>query len=201
MAISINPLTFVISIPKTDMSLVQSSPFEIRELDINAFRLELKAWEDDEGITFQKTHNHNTEVTISGVILARVVEILEPYTITFEDGNYAVNLIGANSNISDKINLNSVSVRSANSAGLTTPASPSDIASAVWSSLIINNQTVGTMGSVLKKLFDEAFGKWVIDPTAKTLTTYEIDGISILQVFDLTDTTDQINAFLSRTPQ
>lgn len=38
--------------------------------------------------------------------------------MTFEDGQYAVNLIGANSNIADRVNVNQVSVRSANSAGL-----------------------------------------------------------------------------------
>jgi hypothetical protein len=52
------------------------------------------------------------------VTLARVVEIINDYTITFENGTYAVNLAGANSNIGDVVNLNSVSVRSANSAGL-----------------------------------------------------------------------------------
>jgi hypothetical protein len=52
------------------------------------------------------------------VQLARVIEILEPYTITFEDGAYAVNLVGANSNVADRLNLNQVSVRASNSAGL-----------------------------------------------------------------------------------
>jgi len=118
MAISVNPSTFVITIPKADLLQVQVTPIEIRELNINNFRLELKNWEDGEGITFQKTHNHNTTVTISGVQLARVVEILTPYTITFEDGAYAVNLVGANSNIADRLNLNQVSVRASNSAGL-----------------------------------------------------------------------------------
>ena len=100
------------------MQLVQSSPIEIRELNLNNFRLALKDWEDDLGITFPKTHNHNTTVSISGVQLARVIEILDPYTITFENGAYAVNLVGANSNIADRLNLNTVSVRAANSAGL-----------------------------------------------------------------------------------
>jgi len=111
----------VISILKADMTLVQSSPFEVRELDVNTLRLRLKDLEDDmEGMPFAKTHNHNTTVTLGGVTLARTVEILSPYTITFENLAYAVNLVGANSNIGDKTNLNLVSVRSANSAGLIT---------------------------------------------------------------------------------
>lgn len=101
------------------MLLVQSSPTEIRQLDINTFRLELKDLEDDEGMPFLDTHSHNQPVTVGGVTLARVVEIINNYTITFEDGQYAVNLVGANSNIADVTNVNQVSVRSANSAGLT----------------------------------------------------------------------------------
>ena len=54
--------------------------------------------------------------------LARTVEIINGYTVTFEDGQYAVNLVGANSNVGDVVNVNQVSVRSANSAGLVTSA-------------------------------------------------------------------------------
>lgn len=117
--ISINWATSVINIPKDDTVLVQSTPTEIRELNLNTFRLRLKDLEDsDSGMSYQKTHNHNTTVLVSGVELARVIEILEPYTITFEDGPWAVNLVGANSNVADRVNVNQVSVRSSNSAGL-----------------------------------------------------------------------------------
>src|SRR3989344_568696 len=146
MAISINWPTGVISVPKADMTLVQSTPIEIRELNINTFRLTLKDLEDDaEGQVWATTHNHNTAVTVGGVTLARVVEIINGYTITFEDGSYAVNLVGANSNIGDVVNLNSVSVRSANSAGLTEP----DMAAAVWNALVANHLTAGTTGKAL----------------------------------------------------
>lgn len=119
MAISIDPQTFIISIPKADLALIQASPTEIRELNLNTFRLELKAYEDDEqGMYLLKTHSHNTEVSLGGLTYARTIEILDPYTITFEDGQYAVNLVGANSNVGDVVNVNQVSVRTANSAGL-----------------------------------------------------------------------------------
>jgi hypothetical protein len=119
MAITINWPTGVITVPKADMTLIQSIPIEIRELNLNTFRLTLKDLEDDaEGQPWPTTHNHNTAVTVGGVTLARVVEIINGYTVTFEDGSYAVNLVGANSNLADVVNLNSVSVRSANSAGL-----------------------------------------------------------------------------------
>lgn len=119
MAISIDPQTFVISIPKADLTPIQVSPTEIRELNLNAFRLELKAYEDNQdGMYLLKTHTHNTEVSLGGLTYARTIQILEPYTITFEDGQYAVNLVGANSNVGDRINVNQVSIRSQNSAGL-----------------------------------------------------------------------------------
>ena len=120
MALSIDWATKVINVPKADMQLVQASPTEIRQLDINAFRLELKSLEADVyGMPNFITHNHVAPITVGGVTLARVVEIINGYTVTFEDGQYAVNLVGANSNIGDVTNVNQVSIRSANSAGLT----------------------------------------------------------------------------------
>lgn len=119
MAISIDWATLEIIVPKADLTLVQTSPFEVRSLDLDVFRLALKDIEDSsDGMAFTRTHNHNTTINLGGVILARVIEILEPYTVTFEDGQYAVNLLGANSNVGDKVNVNQVSIRSANSAGL-----------------------------------------------------------------------------------
>lgn len=170
MAVSIDPATFIIFVPKADMTLIQSSPFEIRQLDLNAFRLELKALEAAEsGIYLFKTHDHNTEVSLGGLTFARVIEILPPYTITFEDGQYAVDLVNANSNVSDRTNLNQVSVRSANSAGLITfdtgqtSLSGGDVeavAAAVWDKLVADHQTDGTIGHhITKKLLTT--GKFV----------------------------------------
>ena len=127
----------VIYVPKQITSLVQASPTEIRELNLNDFRLTLKDLEDSpEGMPYIDTHRHNTTVTLGGVTFARLIEIINDYTITFEDGQYAVNLVGANSNVGDRVNVNQVSVRSANSAGLievaTSPSNPSDISNAVW---------------------------------------------------------------------
>lgn len=119
MALSIDWSTKVISVPKADMLQTQVSPFEVRELDIDLFRLELKSIEDsEEGMPHLDTHQHVGPITVGGVTLARVVEIINGYTITFENGSYAVDIAGGNSNIADVANLNSVSIRSANSAGL-----------------------------------------------------------------------------------
>lgn len=180
MAITINFPTGVISVPKADMTLVQSTPFEIRELDINTFRLTLKDLEDDEeGQVWIRTHNHNTTVTLGGVILARVVEIINGYTVTFENGSYAVNLVGANSNIADVTNLNTVSIRSANSVGLT----DSDLAKVVWDELIASHLTVGTTGKALSDA-GSAGNPWSTPVTGNTTagTFGELVGKKLLTV-------------------
>ena len=133
MAISIDWDHKIIFVPRVDLDLIQTNPFEVRQMELNWFRLQLKSLEDDEaGMPFPDTNRHNTEVILAGVTYSRVIEIINGYTVTFEDGQYAVNLIGANSNVSDVVNLNQVSVRSANSAGLISSAafdqSKSDIA-------------------------------------------------------------------------
>jgi hypothetical protein len=139
--------TKIINVPKTAMTLVTPSPpFDIYELAIDAFRLRLKDLEDnEEGMPFLTTHNHNTIVTVGGVTLARVVEIINGYTVTFENGSYAVNLVGANSNIADVTNLNLVQIRAANSAGLT----ELNLASSVWDELVASHLTAGTTGLAL----------------------------------------------------
>lgn len=119
MAISITWGTKVIFVPKADTTLVQLTPFEVRSLDVNAFRLELKALEASvDGMPFPITHVHNTEYVISGVTYSRSVEIINGYTVEFEDGLYGVSLEGANNNILDVKVANQVSLLVNNSGGL-----------------------------------------------------------------------------------
>ena len=142
MAITINWITKVINVSKADLELIQSTPTEIRAMDLNWFRLELKNLEDDvEGMTFVDTHKHNPPIIVGGVTLARVVEIINDYTVTFENGQYAVNLYGANSNVGDVINVNQVSIRSANSAGLQTVVSGSGVTQQDKTDIITGVQT------------------------------------------------------------
>jgi hypothetical protein len=144
MAITMDWGTKVISIPRADMGLLQTVPTEIRELDLNAFRLTLKDLEDDPlGMVEDTTHNHVAPIGIGGVTLARVVELINGYTVTFEDGQYAVNLSGANTNLADKVNVNQVSVRSSNSAGL---VQTSEIEYGSFQNAITIDQTNGTAG-------------------------------------------------------
>jgi hypothetical protein len=122
MAISIDWPTGVITIPQSDLTLVTGTLYE---LDTNWFRLQLKDLEDsEEGIVWPVTHVHNTEVTVAGTTFFRTVEILSPYSVTFENtgSDYSVRLAGSNNNIFDVENgiLNStpgVTVIAQNSAG------------------------------------------------------------------------------------
>ncbi len=127
MAVSINHSTFVISIPKADTTFVGTNAatgYEVRSYDEYALMRELADYLDSEaGATLPVAFSHNTNVTISGVVYARALTFLAPYTITFENGSYQVKLVGGtNNNMLDVLNPNSVSVIAANSAGLQTVA-------------------------------------------------------------------------------
>lgn len=116
MAISIDWGTRTITVPQSFLTHIAGTSYS---LDTNAFHIALKDLEDsEEGIAFPPTHNHNTTVLLGGIEYARVIEFINGYSITFEDGVYSVSLIGSNNNILDVVNLNQVSVRANNSAGL-----------------------------------------------------------------------------------
>lgn len=116
MALSINWATLVIFVPQADLNFIGG---DVWGLDVNAFRLELKDIEDSIiGMAFLDTHRHNTEVLLSGVTFARIFEIINGYTVEFEDGNYSVSASGANHNIADVKVVNQVSLIVNNAAGL-----------------------------------------------------------------------------------
>ena len=163
MALSIDWSSSVISVPQAYLTFISTGLYE---LDVDAFRLDLKDIEDsEEGMPFPDTHRHNTEVVLSGVTYARTFEILSPYTVTFEDTGtpYTVRCVGANHNIADVKNVNNVSLIIGNSAGLITVAtggstgpSAGDIAAAVLSAAV---EGIYTMSDILKILAAVAAGK------------------------------------------
>ncbi|MBT8213371.1 MAG: hypothetical protein KJN71_09510 [Acidimicrobiia bacterium] len=113
---------YVIYVPKADTTLVQTTPTEIRSLNINNFWRTLADLQDDvPGVWAPTAYIHTPPLTVAGVTLARVVEILDPYVIEFEDGSWSVNITGGNSNIADVTVKNQVGVNTANSAGLQDP--------------------------------------------------------------------------------
>lgn len=154
MAISINHATKVISVPQADLTLISGSLYE---LNMNTFRNALGALLDDaDGMMLKDTHKHSPEVTVGGATLARVVEIINGYTVTFTpDSQFAVRLVGGNNNIADVLNVNQVQLRSANSAGLITVTSGSgvtaqdklDIADRVWDEAAADHAAAGSLGA------------------------------------------------------
>lgn len=119
-----DPNQYVINVPKAYMPVVQTTPTEIRQLNLDSFRTSLNDLMDDPlGIPYPTNHKHSPPTTFAGVTLARVVEVLDPYVIEFEDDQYNVNVVGGNSNVSDKTVKNQVGVNTANSAGLQDPFS------------------------------------------------------------------------------
>jgi len=122
MALSVDWNSKIITIPKADLTALDS-PVTVYEMDTNAFRLEMKAIEaSEEGIVFEDSHQHNTEVTIAGTTFARTLAIINGYQVKFEDGQYTVRLVGSNNNIFDVqggiLVRNQVQVIPRNSAGL-----------------------------------------------------------------------------------
>lgn len=145
MAVTIDWPTKVIDVPQSYLTNLGGG---IYEFDVDQFRLDLRDLEDTEaGMVELPTHNHNTTVTLSGVTYARTVEIINGYTVEFEDTGspYTVKAVGANHNIADVKVVNQVSMLIGNSAGLiqvtsgsgVLPADIIDIAeasrTAVWS--------------------------------------------------------------------
>ena len=113
MAISIDYSTDVITIPQADLSFVSGTAYE---LDVDDLRLWLRALEDDVAmIAKPRILDHTAPFTVAGQTLPRAVEILSPYTLTFEDvgSPYAVTLLAANTNVTEPTvtNINNVSVR------------------------------------------------------------------------------------------
>ena len=120
MPVTVNWGTKVITVPQSYLTHISGTLYE---LDTNQFRKDLKALEDDEeGMPFPRTHNHNAEVTVAGVTYARTIEIVNGYSVTFEDGQYSVRLVGSNNNLFDVgagiLNQNQVQVIPTNSGGL-----------------------------------------------------------------------------------
>lgn len=113
--ISVNWWTRLITIPQSYLTALGGTLYE---LDVNQFRLDLKDLEDGPGMPFPDTHEHRGEITISGDIYARSVQIINGYTVEFEDSSYRVKTVGANHNISDVQTLNRVQVITNNSGGL-----------------------------------------------------------------------------------
>ena len=118
MAVSVDYLTYEITIPQSDMTLISGTLYEY---DVEDFGTELHLIQEAQsGIPHPTMFQRTAVVVIAGINYARAFEVIAPYTIKFEDGQYAVRLVGNNNNLFDEgiIVRNQVSVIPTNSAGL-----------------------------------------------------------------------------------
>jgi len=176
MAISIIWGTRVIYVPQ---SYLGGGGGGVYSLDLEVFREDiLDIMDDEQGIAHPDTHIHNVEVTLGGITLARTIEFINGYTVTFEDGQYAVEAKKANSNIADVMNVNQVSLRTFNSAGLivhvegsgVTEQDKLDIADRVWDESLtgLTHNVPTSSGRRLRQLGDVVTGV-VNDGSATTI--------------------------------
>jgi hypothetical protein len=158
MAISVDPITGEISIPRADMPVIQVSP-EVRQLDTVAFWEDLKDWEaSQDGMPWPDTQTNNPAYTISGFTYAQGFLIIPPYFITFEDGQYAVALEGSNNNILDVATSNQVSILSQNSGGLIFGRLTADDVAQLFDYVVEGSETFAEMMRLIRA---DAAGKIV----------------------------------------
>ena len=123
MAITINYQTYVINVDKSETTFLGINPqtgLEIRQLNVETFGKQLADIQDNSNDVWATTaFEYTGPKDVGGIQLAPVLLILNPYTVTFEDGQYAINLIGGNTNLQDFANVNQVSIRPSNSVGST----------------------------------------------------------------------------------
>lgn len=172
MATTIDWGTKVINVQQADLLQIQVTPIPIYEHNINDFRKDLADLLDDPtGIPYDDTHIHTAPVTLSGVTYARLLEIINGYTITYlPDTAWTVNITGGNSNVGDRKNPNNVSIQTANSGGL--------IESAV-SGLTADEAL--TLVMILKVLRNRR----ETNPTTGKQTIYDDDSVAVLIEGDL----------------
>ncbi|MEM1418606.1 MAG: hypothetical protein AAGH15_27175, partial [Myxococcota bacterium] len=109
------------------------------------------------GMSFSTTHVHVAPSVAGSATLARVVTLVNGYFVTFEDGQYAVNIVGGNSNVAEATTVNQVSIRPQNSAGLVQvtsgsgvlPSDVTDIANAVAAGRAETDATIAGLRALM----------------------------------------------------
>lgn len=194
MAITVDYSTKVITIEQSDLTLISGTLYE---LDTDAFRLALHSIQDsEEGIWADTMFVHNTEVTVAGTTFARTIEIINGYSVQFEDGQYSVRLSGSNNNLFDVeagiLVQNQVQVIAQNSAGLQTVNTSGTVAP-TQQEIRDAMELPSTAGedSIDEKL-DDTFtsteltrkinqNKFVTDPVTGVATIYDDDDSVLVQ--------------------
>ena len=171
MAIAIDFATLIITVPQADLTLVSGSLYELPTED--TFRADVNALMDDEtGIVFDDPIRHNTEVTVAGTTFARTIEMINGYSLTFENLTYSVRLAQSNNNLFDVENsiLNpsgNVTVIAQNSAGLQIVSTGSGLSAAQSAQLELLYQDRG-FDAANPLTVDESVGTLSVAGTIRT---------------------------------
>ncbi len=181
MAISVKWGTGLITINQSDteVTFISGTTYE---LDTDAFRLALKALEDnEEGMPYPRITKHNTVVVIDGVNYVRSWEIINGYTIQcLPNSSWRLKMDGlSNNNFHSEgiLILNDVQVIPSNSAGNTETGT--------------SGLTVGEAAELvlIRKLFSNR-QEVVLDTGVVYLRTYDDDGSTLIQENIMTDPND-----------
>lgn len=139
-----------ISVPQSYLTIISGTTYDF---DTAQFKEDLKLLEESEaGLPNDDTHEHVTEVLLSGVPYARFVIMINGYVVIFEDTGspYRVSFSGSNNNIADVTVVNAnVSIQPNNSAGLISPNA--------WRAIVnAANTEEGTFGELASQWLKKA---------------------------------------------
>lgn len=181
MPISVDWPTAVITIPQSYMTPLGGGVYE---LDIDQFRLDLGDLLDDSdgGMPWPTAYTHDAEKVISGLIYARAVIVVPPYTVEITPpGGWVVSCVGANHNVQDVYtNLTGPTFLPNNAAGLirtTVPAEPTEAHVAAAFNAPTNLLRLS--------IWLERLGSTVVAPISCQIDWYNPDGSLLFTLADV----------------
>jgi hypothetical protein len=185
MTISIDYSIFNIFVPRADLVEVQNTPSFVYQLNLEWFYRQVADLQDDQaGAPFETAVENTAPVNVGGVVLARVIQVINGYTVEFEDGQYAVNLTAANTNLQDVAIVNQVSIRPSNSAGL---QDLSTLLTSAYNSTVYVDVANGQPGTVIP-LGTRQFPSNNLDDAVAIANNNSLSTISFLNSTTLADT-------------
>ena len=148
-----------IYIPQSDLTYLSAGKYKLGLIGFKNKCRNLSA-NPLEGLSYPPIIEYKESTDTGDVIIASVVLLINGYTVTFEDGQYAVLFDGANTNVHNNTNVNQVSVRPNNSTGLQDLSTL--LSSAYGGEVVINIATgqagtstpIGTLGKPSNNITD-----------------------------------------------
>jgi hypothetical protein len=190
MATTADWATRILTVYQADLTPLGGTSYQ---LDTEAFKIELRTLEASEaGEVHPPIVNHSTSVTLDGIDYARILEIINGYTLTFEETGtpYKVFLKGSNNNILTVSNLGTVQIAPNNSAGL---INVTEIQHGVFNGVVTLDAVNGSAGQIYPKGAPTDPVNNAIDAVA-IAKSRGFDTIEVIGDYTF-DTGDNINGF------